>query len=68
MTQTSTRTYQESVTVQASAETVYDLGRAYEANGNPSKAMQYYQTVTGYEENPLRWDAEEAIRRLKGQA
>jgi tetratricopeptide (TPR) repeat protein len=58
--------YQESLS--SGAETLYDLGRAYEAVGDKARAISYYRTVTGYEENPLRWDAQEAIRRLQGQA
>jgi tetratricopeptide (TPR) repeat protein len=49
------------------AETLYDMGRAYEASGDVTNAIRHYQMVTAYEENPLRWEAEAAIRRLKGQ-
>jgi len=47
------------------APTLYDLGRAYEAQGDLSRAMKYYQQAAAYEDNPIRWDAEEAIRRVK---
>ena len=47
------------------ARTLYDLGRAYEAQGDLSRAVKYYQQAAGYEDNPIRWDAEEGIRRLK---
>jgi len=49
------------------AETLYDLGRAYEAVGDRPKAIQNYNQVTAYEIHPLRWDAQQAIRRLKGE-
>jgi tetratricopeptide (TPR) repeat protein len=58
--------YQESLN--SGAETLFDLARAYEAVGDKARAIQYYKMVASYEENPLRWDAEEAIRRLKGEA
>jgi tetratricopeptide (TPR) repeat protein len=47
------------------ARTLYDLGRAYEAQGDVGKALKYYQQAAAYEDNPVRWDAEEAIRRVK---
>lgn len=47
------------------AKTLYDLGRAYEAQGNTSTALKYYQQAAAFEDNPIRWDAEEAIRRLR---
>jgi tetratricopeptide (TPR) repeat protein len=46
------------------ARTLYDLGRAYEAKGDPTAAVKYYRQAAAYEDNPIRWDAEEAIRRL----
>jgi tetratricopeptide (TPR) repeat protein len=49
------------------ADTLYDLGRAYEAGGDRANAIKYYNQVTAYEQHPLRWDAEAAVRRLKGQ-
>lgn len=48
------------------ARTLYDLGRAYEALGEQPRALMYYQQAANFEDNPVRWDAEEAIRRLKG--
>ncbi|MCE9531564.1 MAG: hypothetical protein K8T89_10650 [Planctomycetes bacterium] len=48
------------------AETLFDLAKAYEAVGDKAKAIQNYNQVTAYETHPLRWDAEQAIRRLKG--
>jgi tetratricopeptide (TPR) repeat protein len=47
------------------ARTLYDLGRAYEAQGDAGSAMKYYRQAAAYEDNPIRWDAEEGIRRLK---
>ena len=49
------------------ADTIYHLGRAYEATGNHSKAMQCYEQVTAYERHPLAYDAQSAISRLKSQ-
>jgi tetratricopeptide (TPR) repeat protein len=49
------------------AETLYDLGRAYEATGDRANAIKYYNQVTAYEQHPLRWEAEAAVRRLKGE-
>ena len=40
------------------ADTLYDLGRAYEAVGDTANAIKHYQLVTAYEEHPLRWDAQ----------
>lgn len=47
------------------ARTLYDLGRAYEASNDLGKALAYYQQATLFEDNPIRWDAEDAVRRLK---
>ena len=49
----------------AGADTFYDLGRAYEANRQPQQAAKCYETVTGYPDHPLRYDAEEALRRVR---
>ncbi|QVL34621.1 hypothetical protein KIH39_12145 [Telmatocola sphagniphila] len=51
----------------AGADTMYDLGRAYEASGQLPQAAKYYENVTGYPEHPLRWEAEEALRRVRSQ-
>jgi tetratricopeptide (TPR) repeat protein len=48
------------------ADTYYNLGRAYEALGDNSRALQQYRMVMTYEEHPLRWDAQQAIDRIKG--
>jgi tetratricopeptide (TPR) repeat protein len=50
------------------ARTLYDLGRAYEAQGDAGAAVQYYRQAAAFEDNPVRWDAEEGIRRLKDRA
>jgi tetratricopeptide (TPR) repeat protein len=47
------------------AKTLYDMGRGYEAMGDTTRALKYYQQAAAYEDNPIRWDAEEAIRRLR---
>jgi tetratricopeptide (TPR) repeat protein len=47
------------------AKTLYDMGRAYEAMGDTTRALKYYQQAAAFEDNPIRWDAEEAIRRLR---
>ena len=51
--------------VGSGAETLYDLGRAYEATGDKANAMKCFNQVTAYENHPLHWEAQSAIRRLK---
>lgn len=46
------------------ADTLYDLGRAYEAKGDRAAAKKSYELVTAYQNHPRYWDAMEAIRRL----
>lgn len=53
--------------VGSGAETHYDLGRAYEAVGDKANAIKHYSMVLAYEGHPLYWDAQQAIRRLKGE-
>ena len=53
--------------VGSGAETLYDLGRAYEAVGDKANAIKNYNQVTAYENHPLHWDAMQAVRRLKGE-
>lgn len=48
------------------AETLYQLALAHEAAGNAAAAIKCYEAVTGYKEHPRYWDANEAVRRLKG--
>ena len=50
------------------ARTLYDLGRAYEAKGDAGAALAYYRQAAAFEDNPVRWDAEEGIRRLTDRA
>jgi tetratricopeptide (TPR) repeat protein len=49
------------------ADTLYQLGRAYEAMGDQKNAIRFYEAVTAYEEHPRYWDAKEAVKRLRGQ-
>jgi hypothetical protein len=46
------------------ADTLYHIGRCYEAMGDHPHAIQFYNAVTAYEAHPLYWDAKEALRRL----
>ena len=46
------------------ADTLYQIGRCYEAMGDIPHAAQFYNAVTGYEGHPLYWDAKEALKRL----
>lgn len=47
-------------------ETLFQLGKAYEAAGNVPAAIKSYESVTAYEKHPRYWDATEAVSRLKG--
>ncbi len=58
---TAYREYQKS-----GAETLFQLARAYEANGNIPAAIKIYEAVLAYEKHPRFWDATEAVRKLKG--
>lgn len=49
------------------ANTDFKIARAYEMIGDNTNAIRFYEAVAAYEEHPLRWEAEAAIRRLKGQ-
>jgi tetratricopeptide (TPR) repeat protein len=46
------------------ADTLYQIGRCYEAMGDLPHAIQFYRAVTGYEGHPLYWDAKESLKRL----
>jgi tetratricopeptide (TPR) repeat protein len=48
----------------AGAATLFKLGQAYEEMRDIKRARSYYTQVTGYEGNPLVWQAREAIDRL----
>jgi tetratricopeptide (TPR) repeat protein len=47
------------------ADTLYQIGRCYEAMGDVKNAVAFYETVTAYDQHPRYWDAQEAVRRLK---
>ncbi len=47
------------------ADTIYMLGKAYEAKGDVHSAIKSYELVTAYQNHPRYWDATEAVRRLK---
>jgi tetratricopeptide (TPR) repeat protein len=49
---------------ESGAQSLFDLGRAHEANGNVAEAIRAYTQVTVYD-HPLTYEAKEAIRRLK---
>lgn len=46
------------------ADTLFKLGKAYEAMGDQVNAAKFYNAVTAYEEHPRYWDAKEALQRL----
>lgn len=48
------------------ANTLYNLGRAYENLGDHNRAVRCYEQVTAFEGNPLVYDAQDAIARLRG--
>lgn len=48
------------------ANTMYNLGRAYENLGDRPRAIHFYEQVMAFEGNPLSYDARDAIDRLKG--
>ncbi|MEZ6139411.1 MAG: hypothetical protein R3B84_02460 [Zavarzinella sp.] len=52
-------------TEKSGANTLYDLGRAYEKKGDLVKAIGYYQQAANFKDHPIRWDAEEALQRLR---
>jgi tetratricopeptide (TPR) repeat protein len=47
------------------ADTLFHIGRCYEALNQKPNAIKFYEAVTGYEEHPKYWEAKEAISRLK---
>ena len=47
------------------AGTLYDLGRAHEKKGEPERALSYFRQAAAFQDNPIRYDAEEAVRRVK---
>jgi len=48
------------------ANTLYNMGRAYENLGDRNRAMRCYEQVIAFEGNPLVYDAREALDRLRG--
>jgi tetratricopeptide (TPR) repeat protein len=47
------------------ADTLYRLGAAYEALGDPARAAKFYEQVTAYDGHPLAPDARDALYRLQ---
>jgi hypothetical protein len=47
------------------ADTLFKLGRAYEALGDNARAARHYEAVTGYEQHPLYYEARAALERVK---
>ncbi len=50
------------------ATTSYNLGRAYENIGDFANAIRCYEQVTAFEGNPLVYDAQQALDRLRSKA
>ena len=50
--------------IRSGAKTLYKLGQAYEQLGDVPRAVKCYKLVTGYEGNPLVYDARGALSRL----
>jgi tetratricopeptide (TPR) repeat protein len=48
------------------ANTMFNLGRAYENLGDKNRALRCYEQVVAFEGNPLVYDAQEAMDRLRG--
>ncbi|WP_439626612.1 tetratricopeptide repeat protein [Gemmata sp.] len=46
------------------ADTIYQIAKCYEAQGDTPNAIKFYSAVTAYEGHTLYWDAKEALRRL----
>ncbi|MBA4062367.1 MAG: hypothetical protein C0501_01425 [Isosphaera sp.] len=46
------------------ADTLYQIGRCYEATGDVGGAVKFYGAVTAYEGHALYWDAKDALKRL----
>jgi tetratricopeptide (TPR) repeat protein len=49
----------------AGADTLFQLAKAHEANGNIPAAIKCFDAVTAYKDHPRHWDATTAVRRLK---
>ncbi len=50
---------------QSGARTVFKLGQAYEQLGDTAKAVKCYKLVTGYDGNPLVYEARAALSRMQ---
>lgn len=48
------------------ADTLFQIARCHEALGDPGNALRFYEAVTVYAEHPRAWEAQEAIKRLRG--
>jgi tetratricopeptide (TPR) repeat protein len=48
------------------ANTMFNLGKAYENLGDKNRALRCYEQVVAFEGNPLVYDAQEAMDRLRG--
>lgn len=49
------------------AETVYNLGRAYENLGDLGRAAKCYESVTAYESHPRFYDARDGLERVRSK-
>lgn len=47
------------------ADTLFKLGKAYENLGDRTRAAKYYEQVTAFDGHPLRYDAQDALDRLR---
>lgn len=52
-------------TSKSGTKTLWKMGQAFEALGELKKAMGCYEQITAYEGNPLVWEAQTAVTRLK---
>ena len=50
---------------QSGARTVFKLGQAYEQLGDTVRAVKCYKLVTGYDGNPLVYEAKAALSRMQ---
>ncbi|MGL4424480.1 MAG: tetratricopeptide repeat protein, partial [Gemmataceae bacterium] len=46
------------------ADTLFQIAKCYDQQGQTAKARQFYESVTAYEEHPRYHDAKDALRRL----
>ena len=50
------------------ADTLFKIARCYRALGDRVEAKRFYEAVIVYEQHPLRWEAESALRELKDES